>query len=145
MNHIPPYRRPVNTVFQSYALFNHLSVSENIAFGLRLKKLKSKGRSPCQQTDGTESSQGTTQALSRFSSCLRTNRSEGFSVHQSFSCSTIRWATATGGAGEWGVPYGEAAKHYQQVARLEHFSLRPLGTHRLSAFGGVNAGWRNRE
>lgn len=40
MNHIPPHRRPVNTVFQSYALFNHLSVAENIAFGLRLKKLK---------------------------------------------------------------------------------------------------------
>jgi spermidine/putrescine transport system ATP-binding protein len=41
MNHIPPHRRPVNTVFQSYALFNHLSVKENIAFGLRLKKFKS--------------------------------------------------------------------------------------------------------
>lgn len=38
MNSIPPHRRPVNTVFQSYALFNHLSVAENIAFGLRLKK-----------------------------------------------------------------------------------------------------------
>ncbi|MCP2727535.1 ABC transporter ATP-binding protein [Limnofasciculus baicalensis] len=40
MNQIPAYRRPVNTVFQSYALFNHLTVWENIAFGLRLKKLK---------------------------------------------------------------------------------------------------------
>ena len=40
MNHVPPHRRPVNTVFQSYALFNHLRVSENIAFGLRVKKLK---------------------------------------------------------------------------------------------------------
>ncbi|MGB7444738.1 MAG: ABC transporter ATP-binding protein [Coleofasciculaceae cyanobacterium] len=38
MNHVPPHRRPVNTVFQSYALFNHLTVSENIAFGLRLKR-----------------------------------------------------------------------------------------------------------
>ncbi|OUC15552.1 MAG: spermidine/putrescine ABC transporter ATP-binding protein [Alkalinema sp. CACIAM 70d] len=36
---VPPYRRPVNTVFQSYALFNHLTVEENIAFGLRLKKM----------------------------------------------------------------------------------------------------------
>jgi spermidine/putrescine transport system ATP-binding protein len=35
---VPPYRRPVNTVFQSYALFNHLTVWENVAFGLRLKK-----------------------------------------------------------------------------------------------------------
>ena len=39
MAHVPPYRRPVNTVFQSYALFDHLSVWDNIAFGLRLKRL----------------------------------------------------------------------------------------------------------
>jgi len=38
MTRIPAYRRPVNTVFQSYALFSHLNVWENIAFGLRLKK-----------------------------------------------------------------------------------------------------------
>ncbi|MDX2240426.1 MAG: ABC transporter ATP-binding protein [Leptolyngbyaceae cyanobacterium bins.302] len=38
MNHVPPYRRPVNTVFQSYALFNHLTAWENVAFGLRLQK-----------------------------------------------------------------------------------------------------------
>ena len=35
----PPYRRSVNQVFQSYALFPHLSVYENISFGLRMKKL----------------------------------------------------------------------------------------------------------
>lgn len=40
MNNVPPYRRPVNTVFQSYALFNHLNVWDNIAFGLRLKKVR---------------------------------------------------------------------------------------------------------
>jgi spermidine/putrescine transport system ATP-binding protein len=33
---LPPFRRPVNTVFQSYALFPHLTVSENIAFGLEM-------------------------------------------------------------------------------------------------------------
>src|SRR5919197_4811790 len=32
---LPPYRRDVNTVFQSYALFPHLSIFENVAFGLR--------------------------------------------------------------------------------------------------------------
>ena len=36
---IPPHKRPVNTVFQKYALFPHLNVYDNIAFGLKLKKL----------------------------------------------------------------------------------------------------------
>jgi len=39
---LPPYRRQVNTVFQKYALFPHLNVFENVAFGLRLKKLDEK-------------------------------------------------------------------------------------------------------
>ena len=39
VTHDPPYHRSVNQVFQSYALFPHLSVYENISFGLRMKKL----------------------------------------------------------------------------------------------------------
>lgn len=38
---VPPYRRDVNQVFQSYALFPHLTIFENIAFGLRMKKVPS--------------------------------------------------------------------------------------------------------
>ena len=45
---VPPYKRPVNTVFQKYALFPHLNVFENVAFGLRLQKLDEKEiRSRC--------------------------------------------------------------------------------------------------
>ena len=39
MQQTPPYRRPVNTVFQNYALFPHKTVAQNIAFGLQMKKM----------------------------------------------------------------------------------------------------------
>ncbi len=40
INGVPAYKRQVNTIFQRYALFPHLNVYENIAFGLRVKKMK---------------------------------------------------------------------------------------------------------
>ncbi|MGN0587904.1 MAG: spermidine/putrescine ABC transporter ATP-binding protein [Ruminiclostridium sp.] len=42
INDLPPHKRDVNTVFQRYALFPHLNVYDNIAFGLRVKKLPEK-------------------------------------------------------------------------------------------------------
>ena len=39
ISRLPPNKRPVNTVFQKYALFPHLNVYENIAFGLKKKKI----------------------------------------------------------------------------------------------------------
>ncbi len=47
INDVPPHKRQVNTIFQRYALFPHLNVFENIAFGLRLKK------APKQEIDET--------------------------------------------------------------------------------------------
>ena len=39
INDLPPYKRQINTVFQKYALFPHMNIFENIAFGLRIKKI----------------------------------------------------------------------------------------------------------
>ncbi|ACB77071.1 ABC transporter ATP-binding protein [Opitutus terrae] len=39
VSRLPPYRRPVNQVFQSYALFPHLTVAENVGFGLKMQRV----------------------------------------------------------------------------------------------------------
>ena len=44
INDVPPHKRAVNTVFQKYALFPHLNVFENIAFGLRIPRTDSSGK-----------------------------------------------------------------------------------------------------
>src|SRR5207248_7282111 len=45
VTHLPPYERDVNTVFQDYALFPHMTVQENVEYGLRVKKVPKPGRS----------------------------------------------------------------------------------------------------
>jgi spermidine/putrescine transport system ATP-binding protein len=60
MAQTPPHKRPVNTVFQNYALFPHLSVAENVGFGLRLQHA------------------GKDEARGRVSEALRLVRLEGF-------------------------------------------------------------------
>jgi spermidine/putrescine transport system ATP-binding protein len=53
VTHEPPYRRDVNQVFQSYALFPHLSVAGNIEFGLKMKRLPRGDRAGCSCRTGT--------------------------------------------------------------------------------------------
>ena len=43
---VPPYERPVNMMFQSYALFPHMTVEQNVAFGLEQERLAATPRSP---------------------------------------------------------------------------------------------------
>ena len=40
---VPAYRRDINTVFQSYALFPHMSVEDNVGYGLRMKRVCTRG------------------------------------------------------------------------------------------------------
>src|SRR4029079_4774159 len=44
MNAVPPYARPVNMMFQSYALFPHLDVAGNVAFGLKQERMERRRR-----------------------------------------------------------------------------------------------------
>jgi len=46
MGQTPPYQRPVNTVFQSYALFPHMTIGENVAFGLQMKNVAKRDIGP---------------------------------------------------------------------------------------------------
>jgi putative spermidine/putrescine transport system ATP-binding protein len=60
---LPPYRRPVHTVFQSYALFPHMNVFDNVAYGLRVRGV------------------GAAETKSRVMAALAKIRMEGFSAH----------------------------------------------------------------
>src|ERR1700690_904158 len=44
VSNLPPYERPVNTVFQDYALFPHMTVAENVGYGLMIKKISKQER-----------------------------------------------------------------------------------------------------
>ncbi len=58
---VPPYKRNVNTVFQQYALFPHMSVHDNVAFGSKAKKVprprSSSGSSSSSRSSGWRTSQ----------------------------------------------------------------------------------------
>ncbi len=75
VTNVPPNRRNVNMVFQHYALFPHMSIYDNVAFGLKLKKLgKDEQRSRVNEMPEWSSSKGTRSAA------LRNSRVDSSSV-----------------------------------------------------------------
>ena len=54
VSELPPYARDVNTVFQDYALFPHMTVRENVEYGLRVKKVPQAGAAPQRAEEALE-------------------------------------------------------------------------------------------
>ncbi len=96
---LPPYRRDVNTVFQSYALFPHLTVYENVAFGLRRRRSAATSCESASSTpsssSGSPASSGASRASSPAASSSASRSPVRSSTIRACSCSTSRSARST--------------------------------------------------
>ena len=100
VSRLPPYERPVNTVFQDYALFPHMTVQENVEYGLMVKKVKKgdrRARAAERARDGAASTVTVTASRrsSRVVSGSGSRSPARSSTARRCSCSTSRSARST--------------------------------------------------
>ena len=102
---LPPFKRDLNTVFQQYALFPHMSVRDNVGYGLRMRKVASAPRSPSGWTQALDMVQLGHLARPGAEAACRADSSSGWpwpgrwSIVPGCSCSTSRWARSTSSCG----------------------------------------------
>ena len=97
---LPPHKRDVNTVFQSYALFPHLTIFENVAFGLRRKgkqgrRAEGPGRGDAPHRRPRPGTAAASRASSRAASSSASRSPARSSTSRACCCSTSRSARST--------------------------------------------------
>ena len=99
INGVPPYKRNVNTVFQRYALFPHLNVFDNVAFGLNIKRwtksTSSRRFDRCSRWWVWSALKTATSTSFPAASSSASPSRAPWSTSRRFCCSTSRWARST--------------------------------------------------